>query len=421
MRLTFGRADRSSMSDIARLIHSSALVLERIHNEEARRNEFGRTEQTEHNSSMAAGRPQLTGDGMTFLRELMTRSGELLALLTVLGFICYAITWSGYLSFYYRLGVKPSEVGISYSAIVSRAAIMAVVIGALVLIAISAIVLMLLPTRYSESARLWRTLFLPALLALAIGFLILDNSKSDLAKLVGACIELFGGVLLVIAISNGLVRAYARIRPRLPSRWWVPVAVAAALSIAGVRIVGDLWPSQVALLLMLMGISSALLVILALRFGEWTGELGRSFRRRFRAKGRNANQSQSINQLVQNPHARGGMVIGVLLLSIALSLSFLAAFNESLAAGDRAASRMEYGQNPNEGYASTLLEFEAPKVELKWLNQRYGKELPLRAFYLGTSNGQMIIYDPKECRAMRIPPGIVIATSTDEELESCHP
>jgi len=111
-----------------------------------------------------------------------------------------------------------------------------------------------------------------------------------------------------------------------------------------------------------------------------------------------------------------------LCLALALSLTFLILFNESLAAGDRAANRIASGHIPkDDNFAALLFDFEVPKVGLKWASTELAKSLPSRAFYLGAANGELVLYDSEGCRSIRTPPGnvVVVTIAPDTEMKPC--
>jgi uncharacterized membrane protein YciS (DUF1049 family) len=412
---------KTQADDTTQLLYACARLIERLSEEEERRR--ASTTYSRPNA-MHDRKREITNLG-SLVANATSRIGELLALVTLVGLICYAITWVAYNVFYSSLGIKPIEVGIDYAAAISRAATTATVTSTLIFVAFSAMLPLLVLFRKHGLVRPWAMLLGPGLLASLVGFIIIGNAESENAELIGIGTRLFGVTLLVMAAMHAISRVHMILRYRWPSLLF-PTFVLSAMVVLALSFVISKTTSSMADDVVAWGAGGWLaLLFLLYAVDHLLGPSDDSERKRLIRKDKRPIYTTLVHPGLTEGQAASDQKIGLTLFTgIALSLCFLGLYNESAAAGSRAAKMMEDGQHPstNQTFATILLDFEVKKVELVWLNQKLSDALPSKAFYLGARNDVVILYDPKQCQAIRVPTGTVVAMTipTDSEMESCR-
>jgi hypothetical protein len=297
------------------------------------------------------------------LRKLLrTPPGEILSALTIVGVVLYSVTWFAYRGLYAEFGLEASDVGLTYSSILTSAAL-----GSVMLLTGTIAVLFLLGLLLGlEGEEEFVTLLLPEKIAPPLRFLI------------NALVTIIGLVLGLIVLSATF--------------YLTPRAVALLPDIRMVLLEGTV----------ILVVGLAVFSLLAVLTGALAGSLAAAAMSRL----------PSLARLISR-HVRS--ILPFLLFSVSVLL-LLAAVMGPYYLGHRIGE--EISQGKTEGLAKALvirwmLDVQVERVDVTWLDEKAtcGNLSLTNVIFLGGADGTTILYDPGSQTVCRTPTSSLQMTS----------
>jgi hypothetical protein len=346
---------------------------------------------------------------------------------TLVGIFVYAVAGFAHLYFYGSLGVSPEEIGLGYSSILSKAALVlafTLVISTAVLAAVTLGLFFFIGAVYETERdvrlrigkRIWSRQGAAILSAIGVTLIV------GLIRAPGITLAVMYLIFVLIFSVEGVVKAVKLGKDiEGPSPLWVALAGAMGLLIitaaaigAGLGLVayyGD-FESVPSVWYWVLGLTFlppylVLYFVLPFAYGSWhsrqsrdpganaerSGSKDRSLRGRWRAA--------SDRTFTSFPHPNK-LAVGASLLVLVSTISYVAV----LAYAD---SQRVIDGRPSSSLFSQAVHSPVTCVEFTWLEETKVKNVPTHVLYLGRGDGRVVLYIPAE-GSVRLPAASTVLT-----------
>jgi hypothetical protein len=345
---------------------------------------------------------------------------------TLVGIIVYAIAGFAHLYFYGSLGVSLDEIGLGYTAILSKAALvlsLTVLFLATVLAFTSFIVFFLIGLYYTTESKFFRRIGrmgrweTPILLTIGVVFILGLWRESAITVSVLVLILLFSSLKTAIKIRKRIASpSPLQVSLAAAMMLWIVVAVAAGAGAALSVHYGDsesippIW--VVSLALIILSTYSVFYWLFPLAYASWHkrhGSTAVSVRRRFATSDPMTlwNRWRLLWVVATDwvfsrfPHRR--------VLWVTASMLILAGVMTFVSFVARDDLRRVIDGQPRNSLASQVAHSPITCVTFTWLEDAELQNVPDRLLYLGRADGRVVLYVPRQ-GPVRLPAASVALT-----------